>query len=135
MIAWTSFACLITLLSVLLAGPGHAGVSGCPLDFSGDCDGVPDAVDNCTNIPNAAPADCDTDGDGYGNACDADYDQGGTVNASDFASFFLPDFAAGMDSGVGTDHDCGGTVNAIDFSAYFLPQFSQGSPGPSCCVP
>src|SRR5215510_7046854 len=41
----------------------------------GDADGVPDTVDNCVLTPN--PAQLDSDHDGYGNACDADYDNGG----------------------------------------------------------
>lgn len=95
-----------------------------------DGDGVLDPVDNCIEVPNAPPGDCDTDQDGYGNACDGDFDNLGTVNASDFNVHFLPDFSSGMDSGVGTDMDCNGFLNS-DFSNFFVPQFQQGVPGPS----
>ena len=36
----------------------------------GDCDGIPDSVDNC--IIDSNPAQEDTNGDGIGNVCDAD---------------------------------------------------------------
>jgi hypothetical protein len=50
-----------------------------------DGDGVPDDVDNCTVVAN--PSQIDTDTDGCGNACDADYDQNGVTNATDFLHF------------------------------------------------
>jgi hypothetical protein len=34
-----------------------------------DCDGVPDAYDNCVGMPN--PAQVDTDGNGIGDVCEA----------------------------------------------------------------
>ena len=45
-------------------------------------DGVADLVDNCTLAPN--PAETDTDGDGYGNACDPDFNNDGVVTAADY---------------------------------------------------
>ena len=45
-----------------------------------DGDGVPDATDNCVDLPN--PDQRDTDGDGFGNLCDADFDNDGRVTAS-----------------------------------------------------
>jgi uncharacterized protein (TIGR03790 family) len=44
-----------------------------------DGDGVPDARDNCLEAPNRDQRD--TDGDGYGNLCDADFDNDGRVTA------------------------------------------------------
>lgn len=94
-----------------------------------DSDGVEDERDNCLDSPNTSQ--CDTDLDGYGNHCDGDFDNSGSVNAGD-ASIFFADFATGIDSGVGTDMDCGGSVNAGDWGTYFVPQFSvSGVPGPS----
>ena len=97
-----------------------------------DGDGVANSADNCLFVSNAAPANCDTDSDGFGSACDGDFDQSGHVSATDFSDHFLPDFGTGTDSGTGTDMDCSGIVNATDFGTYFLPQFlPPGSPGPA----
>src|SRR6266404_7103697 len=43
-----------------------------------DCDGVPDAVDNCPDKWNRNQAD--TDGDGIGNRCDPDDDNDGVLD-------------------------------------------------------
>jgi hypothetical protein len=96
-----------------------------------DGDGVADSADNCTEMPN--PAQADTDDDGFGNACDCDFDQLGTCNIGDF-SIFVADFIAGQDAGTGTDMDGGGTVNIGDFQL-FVPGFQAGAPGPSAVAP
>ena len=44
-----------------------------------DGDGVPDTRDNCLHFPNADQRD--TNGDGFGNLCDADFDGDGRVSA------------------------------------------------------
>ncbi len=49
-----------------------------PTDLDGD--GVPDAEDNCVEIPN--PDQRDTDGDGIGNLCDPDVNKSGVVTTS-----------------------------------------------------
>lgn len=126
-----SIAVLVTTLLMLatssLAGPPDP-CAGSP-DHDGD--GVCDLLDNCTEVMNAFPRNCDTDGDGYGNACDGDLDNTGFVNAEDFSTFFIPDFEEGVDSGVGSDMDCSGFVTATDFNGLFIPQFAKGVPGPS----
>ncbi|HVH07594.1 MAG TPA: TIGR03790 family protein [Myxococcota bacterium] len=45
-----------------------------------DGDGVPDATDVCRDLPN--PDQRDTDGDGFGNLCDADVDNDGRITTS-----------------------------------------------------
>jgi hypothetical protein len=120
-------AFLLALPLAASAGP----VDPCAGQPDTDSDGNCDLIDNCTLFPNAPPLDCDTDGDGYGNPCDGDFDQSNVVNATDFSALFLPDFILTVDSGIGSDMDCSGVVNATDFSVYFLPQFSQTFPGPS----
>lgn len=84
------------------------------------------------NTTTAAPGVCDTDTDGYGNACDGDFNQSNGTDATDFSTYFLPAFNSGNDSGAGEDMNCSGSVDATDYSTYFIPQFNgSGQPGPS----
>jgi hypothetical protein len=55
--------------------------------FAGDLDedGVEDEFDNCLEAMN--PAQDDSDGDGCGNLCDADYDNSGIVGIPDLIQF------------------------------------------------
>lgn len=119
---------MISLTFIL--GLSVAAFAGLGTDSDGD--GVLDVNDNCSAVAQIAGVnDCDTDGDGYGNMCDGDFDNSFTVNSNDFGNYFAGDFATKIDSGVGTDHDCSGTVNSNDFGGTFAPQFSQKFPGPS----
>ena len=134
------------LETVLSSGESIAStcLDGSPADtirFEGpgsdyDGDGGPNKADNCIALANAAPLDCDTDLDGYGNRCDGDFDNSGEprVSVSDFYSF-LKDFGSGVDSGVGTNMSCDGTpaVSVSDFWL-FLAQFRGDKPGPSGLV-
>ncbi len=93
-----------------------------PSDSDGD--GVPDYRDNCINVPN--PDQRDTDGDGYGNMCDADLNNsGGIVNNADLALFM----AAFGNNNLNADFDGNGIVNNADL-ARFMKLFGH-SPGPS----
>jgi hypothetical protein len=91
-----------------------------------DSDGMLDNVDNCTLVANVDQRD--TNGDGYGNACDPDLDNNGSVNFVDAglmkASFFTADPDADLDGN--------GSVNFVDLGTlktfFFLP------PGPSGLV-
>jgi hypothetical protein len=128
---------LATMLLGALIGYPIASFAGLAPDADGD--GIPDVLDKCTlDSRNAtAPSNCDTDRDGYGNPCDADFDQNFTTNAADFANFFLPAFKTGSAPTTGTDMDCNGTTNATDFGIYFVPKFKGApalggaAPGPS----
>jgi probable HAF family extracellular repeat protein len=94
-----------------------------------DRDLVPDRSDNCSGIPN--PDQRDSDGDGYGNRCDADLDNsGGLVNATDLALFRL---AFGTTNAHADFNGSGGSVNSMDL-AIFRTLF--GKPvGPSALPP
>jgi len=96
-----------------------------------DGDGLADASDNCRMVANSKFGACDSDGDGYGNACDGDFNQDGSTDGMDFVQHFLADFQSGVDSGAGTDMDCDGVVTGLDFADHFLPNFLEGQPGPA----
>src|SRR6185369_18086219 len=67
---------LAALLAVAAAAPSRAADVG-----DADVDGIVDPVDDC--LLHANPSQLDTDRDGFGNACDPDFDQDGIVGASD----------------------------------------------------
>ena len=93
-----------------------------------DGDGVLDFKDNCTLVIN--PGQRDTNGDGFGNRCDADLTNDGLiVDLSDFSLFRSAFGTANPDA----DFDGDGSVNLSDFSI-FRASFG-GAPGPSCCAP
>ncbi len=97
-----------------------------------DADGVVDALDNCGMVAN--PGQCDSDGDGYGNRCDADLNNNDVVNAQDSALFRAelgrPSVAPAYNP---ADLNCSGSVNAQD-NALFRSMIGQ-LPGPSGLVP
>jgi hypothetical protein len=122
---------IILLASLFAFGFAMSASAGAVTD--GDSDLVPDQFDNCDTVkngPNEAPKNQrDTDVDGYGNACDPDYDQNNAVTPTDFA-VFLADFGGAGDL---TDHDGNGAVTVTDFSVFLL-YFGgpQGSSGLAC---
>jgi len=97
-----------------------------------DGDGIADSLDNCTLSAN--PAQCDSDGDGYGNHCDGDLNGNGFTNAQDYLLFRaqLDQPSAGPTYNP-ADLNCNGFVNSQD---YVLFRSLLGSPpGPSGLVP
>jgi hypothetical protein len=88
-----------------------------------DGDGVLDDVDNCTLVSN--PDQRDTNGDGYGNACDADLNDDCDVNFTDKGSFDANMFGADPDADLNGD----GVVNITDIA--ILKKFLFTTPGPS----
>jgi hypothetical protein len=109
---------------VLAVHPGDIGGG----DLDGDGDGILDVNDNCTLVFN--PNQTDTDSDGYGNACDGDFDNNGIVNAQDLASFknmYLTTNALGD-----LNDDGFGFVDSLDLSAF--KNLYQHPPGPSGLV-
>ncbi len=106
----------------------------CPLDCIGemcddDRDGKVNRNDNCAGVAN--PSQCDTDRDGFGNLCDADFDQNGSVDAVDL-NRLARDRRSRTDSGRGTDMNCDGVVDDTDFAG-LRPPFKppRAIPGPS----
>ena len=101
---------------------GSASTLACP-DTDGD--GIQDSLDNCTLVANTDQRD--TNGDGFGNICDADLNQDLKTDLSDFSLFRSVFTTADPDA----DFDGSGTVNLSDFSL-FRGMFGS-PPGPSCC--
>jgi uncharacterized protein (TIGR03790 family) len=98
-----------------------------------DGDGVPDARDDCRDIPN--PDQRDTDGDGYGNLCDADLDGDGWVSTSwglpdrpgDVERIALTARAFGYDADQDLDGD--GKVDVRDVSLAYVMLLQRPGPG------
>src|SRR3989442_14531324 len=108
------------VLGALVAYP-IASFAGLAPDADGD--GIPDVLDKCTLDSRNVAASCDTDQDGYGNPCDGDFNQNGSVNAVDFSDYFVPAFKGLIASTRGQDMNCNGSVNAVDFTDFFVPKF------------
>lgn len=107
-----------------------------PVSGDLDGDGVPDSEDNCTLLPNGplipdvgGNSQRDTDGDGYGNVCDPDFDNSGNIDFADLAFmksvFFSPDPDADLDGN--------GSVDFADLA--ILKSMFFSAPGPSGLVP
>jgi len=92
-----------------------------------DGDGIPDDIDNCLGVFN--PDQRDTDGDGFGNRCDADFNNDGVVNFADLAIFRARFGSNDPDADLNGD----GVVNFADL-AIFNQLFGK-PPGPSALVP
>ncbi|MFK8032428.1 MAG: family 16 glycosylhydrolase [Gammaproteobacteria bacterium] len=88
-----------------------------------DEDGVPDSTDNCTAVANADQTD--SNGDGFGNACDADLNNDNIVNFLDLSLFSNVFLTPNADADFNSD----GNVNFFDLvilqNAFFAP------PGPA----
>ena len=99
-------------------------VGGSAFAQDADGDGVPDVNDNCINHVN--PTQLDTNYDGFGNHCDPDYYNDGTVDNVDY-QLFVECFG-----GAGNPH-CDLTGDGItgipDFVVF--QTFNGGPPGPS----
>jgi uncharacterized membrane protein len=95
-----------------------------------DQDGVDDMTDNCTNVANAGQED--TDGDGFGNICDADLNNDCAVGGPDWGLFVdclnRPGGGARkgcFDADFNSDH----SVDIIDHMIF--TSLFQKPPGPS----
>ncbi|HIV71908.1 MAG TPA: thrombospondin type 3 repeat-containing protein [Candidatus Aquabacterium excrementipullorum] len=108
---------------VRVASPDGSTTQAAVTETDTDGDGVPDSRDNCILVANKDQLD--TDGDGYGNACDADLNNDGFTNALDTAQFKSQ---LGK-RGVAGDLNGDGIVNALD-TARFSKLLGK-APGPS----
>jgi hypothetical protein len=96
-----------------------------------DSDGAPDPTDNCTLVANntGPSAQCDADGDGYGNICDADLNQSGMVTSADYT---ILRNVLNTASPV-ADLNCSGLVTSSDYT--ILRNRLNTAPGPSGLTP
>ncbi len=97
------------------------------LQADGDDDGIGDDMDNC--VEKANEDQLDTDGDGYGNRCDADLNNNDAVTTTDLSLF---------KSAFGTadphaNFNGNGSVTTTDL-AIFKSLFGK-APGPSGLAP
>ena len=124
---------------------GCAGLLAFGLSFSAfagsvtdtDADGVPDAYDNCSTTPNgpslgtgSCNAQEDYDQDGYGQICDADFDNNNSTVIGDLNAL-LANFGVAAD--LPTDIDCNGSTVVGGLNA-LLAKFGTppGPPGLAC---
>ncbi len=113
---------------VVVANGGLTSVSGIALNpIDSDNDGVPDLGDNCTLVAN--PGQTDTDGDGFGNICDADFDNSNLVDFQDLL-YMASVFRTGDPE---ADLDSSGTVNVLDY--WRLLSLAGKPPGPAGVLP
>lgn len=95
-------------------------------DIDADNDGIPTATDNCTLVANATQLD--SDGDGYGNICDPDFNNDGAVNINDY-NRLKARLGITPVTDLVTDLDGNGAVNINDLNR--LKSYLGQPPGPS----
>ncbi len=98
-----------------------------------DTDSIRDFMDNCSLDPN--PTQYDSDGDGYGNFCDGDFDNSGAVNFLDYSFITSAIFAMPGDALWNADADLDGNnvINFLDVGRFTFLIFQP--PGPSGNAP
>lgn len=119
---------------VLVSGVYTLQVVAAPADT--DNDGILDVFDNCTHMPNGPSipdaggnTQLDSNGDGFGNVCDADFNGDLVVNGLDVGPFVDQFGTSGPDADLNGD----GVVNGLDVGP-FVAMFGQ-APGPSAQAP
>lgn len=115
---------LALLVGLFAFGYALSASAGAVTDTDGDL--VPDQFDNCRSIangPNQTSNQVDTNLDGYGNRCDADLDNNGTVTGSDFA-LFVGFFGSAAPAARVADFNGDNLVTGADFSI-FVQLFGQ----------
>ena len=117
-------AALLSLifLAIALRAPPVSAQAGVDTDL----DGIHDLADNCLQTAN--PDQLDSNGDGYGNACDPDLDGDNDVDTADLALMKAAFFGSDADA----DLDGSGGVDFLDLGV--MASFYGGAPGPRCAA-
>ena len=105
------------------------GTSGAGPDADTDGDGTQDNQDNCLTVANADQLD--SNADGYGNVCDFDWDNNGSVGSGDFGRLVAGFGSVPGDANYNQDVDCNGdeTIGSAEFGC--LVSGFGAAPGPS----
>jgi hypothetical protein len=129
-LAGDPFSSIATGSGVWIAAWGEVNPETATIARSvGDGDNLPPSADNCAWLPN--PNQLDTNQDGYGNACDADWDDDGLVGGGDYLALGMAFGAVSPDPRYDPDLDSTGD-GAIGGPEYLLLGMSFGEPpGPS----
>lgn len=117
-------------LAFLVVGafPPQSGAGPCD---DPDSDSICAPIDNCSDKANTAQTDTDVAQDGYGNLCDADYDENNIVGFTDLAALRAAWQATATDTNYNPDCDSEPN-NVIGFTDLALLRAQwQGGPGPS----
>jgi hypothetical protein len=99
-------------------------------DFDGDW--LVNAIDNCSEAYN--PRQIDTNGDGYGNVCDADYDDDAVVGAKDYMALARAFGSRRGEPAYDPEIDCNGDGVIGASEAILFGRSWGGAPGPSGLV-
>jgi len=120
---------------------GCAGLLAFGLSFSSfagvdpdtDADGITDSNDICVTTPDGpllgACNQVDGDADGYGVACDTDFNNNGATDASDLGTMLTASVA--VSTAVPTDLNCNGAADAADLGKALADSVAVAVPGPS----
>jgi hypothetical protein len=122
---------LMMLVSLIALGLAMNANAGSVVDDDNDL--VPNAFDNCLTDPNG-PANgsnqVDADQDGFGNACDADYNQLNGVTVVDFG-IFVNCLTPGDVNAPLCDHNGLNGVTVVDFQTFLRLLGPPSLTGPS----
>jgi hypothetical protein len=100
-----------------------------------DGDGIADPQDNCLTVPNgplsqtSCRTQADADGDGFGNACDADFNNNGGADPSDLSAGLSAVRSVSTDPVF--DLNCNGGADPSDLSTILSAVMAVAEPGPS----
>jgi hypothetical protein len=156
----TSFVFAVGFPLVAMGGAPDADGDGIP-DAVDNCPTVPNAnqangdlplpdafgnvCDNCSARQQATgpaagglPGSCDSNLDGYGNACDGDFNNDGGAAIPDLTGFLVPGMNMAVPPGnASVDMNCDGAISIPDLTGFFTPQVNMppGPSGKSCANP